>query len=165
MHGTLTPHGCAASSQVCGCSDQLVALTSYSTWGNPLFLCCAERGDGPIVLILAPTRELAVQIQEECHKFGSSSRIKHTCVYGGAPKGPQVRVVPIPNSYQQHIQNSRRRCGCTRHAHADAGLWSRTYSSCRKSTCCTVVHHPILPRPSAGVCNVWALRMLCRYGT
>lgn len=52
--------------------------------------CAAERGDGPIVLCLAPTRELAVQIQEECHKFGSSSRIKHTCVYGGAPKGPQV---------------------------------------------------------------------------
>lgn len=50
-----------------------------------------ERGDGPIVLILAPTRELAVQIQEECHKFGSSSRIKQTCVYGGAPRGPQVR--------------------------------------------------------------------------
>lgn len=53
-------------------------------------MCHAERGDGPIVLILAPTRELAVQIQEECHKFGSSSRIKHTCVYGGAPRGPQV---------------------------------------------------------------------------
>jgi ATP-dependent RNA helicase DDX5/DBP2 len=53
--------------------------------------CFAERGDGPIVLIIAPTRELAVQIQEECHKFGSSSRIKHTCVYGGAPRGPQVR--------------------------------------------------------------------------
>eukprot|EP00882_Tetradesmus_deserticola_P001838 GHRQ01001971.1.p1 GENE.GHRQ01001971.1~~GHRQ01001971.1.p1 ORF type:complete len:457 (+),score=150.30 GHRQ01001971.1:976-2346(+) len=50
-----------------------------------------ERGDGPIVLVIAPTRELAVQIQEECHKFGSSSRIKHTCVYGGAPRGPQVR--------------------------------------------------------------------------
>ncbi|GBG00184.1 ATP-dependent RNA helicase [Raphidocelis subcapitata] len=50
-----------------------------------------ERGDGPIVLILAPTRELAVQIQDECRKFGSSSRIKFTCVYGGAPKGPQIR--------------------------------------------------------------------------
>lgn len=47
-------------------------------------------GDGPIVLCLAPTRELAVQIQNECHKFGSSSRIKSTCVYGGAPKGPQA---------------------------------------------------------------------------
>jgi ATP-dependent RNA helicase DDX5/DBP2 len=49
-----------------------------------------KRGDGPIVLVLAPTRELAVQIKEECDKFGSSSRIKNTCVYGGVPKGEQV---------------------------------------------------------------------------
>ncbi|KAJ3701416.1 hypothetical protein LUZ61_005121 [Rhynchospora tenuis] len=48
-------------------------------------------GDGPIVLVLAPTRELAVQIQQEASKFGSSSKIKNTCIYGGVPKGPQVR--------------------------------------------------------------------------
>ncbi|CAL2245146.1 unnamed protein product [Prunus armeniaca] len=48
-------------------------------------------GDGPIVLVLAPTRELAVQIQQEATKFGSSSKIKSTCIYGGVPKGPQVR--------------------------------------------------------------------------
>ncbi|KAM0196257.1 hypothetical protein ACHAPA_003456 [Fusarium lateritium] len=48
-------------------------------------------GDGPIVLVLAPTRELAVQIQEEMKKFGRSSRIRNTCVYGGVPKGPQIR--------------------------------------------------------------------------
>ncbi|OZJ02065.1 hypothetical protein BZG36_04970, partial [Bifiguratus adelaidae] len=50
-----------------------------------------QRGDGPIVLILAPTRELAVQIQQECTKFGKSSRIRNTCVYGGVPRGPQIR--------------------------------------------------------------------------
>jgi len=50
-----------------------------------------EPGDGPIVLILAPTRELALQIQEECKKFGKSSRIRSTCVYGGVPKGQQIR--------------------------------------------------------------------------
>lgn len=49
-----------------------------------------DRGDGPIVLVLAPTRELAVQIREECSKFGKSSRIKNTCVYGGAPKRQQA---------------------------------------------------------------------------
>ncbi|KAF2834931.1 hypothetical protein M501DRAFT_1008888 [Patellaria atrata CBS 101060] len=48
-------------------------------------------GDGPIVLILAPTRELAVQIQQEISKFGKSSRIRNTCVYGGVPKGAQIR--------------------------------------------------------------------------
>ncbi|EOD49085.1 putative ATP-dependent RNA helicase dbp2 protein [Neofusicoccum parvum] len=48
-------------------------------------------GDGPIVLILAPTRELAVQIQTEISKFGKSSRIRNTCVYGGVPKGGQIR--------------------------------------------------------------------------
>merc|ERR1719163_1250430 len=50
-----------------------------------------QRGDGPIALVMAPTRELAVQIQGECGKFGQSSRIRSSCVYGGTPKGPQVR--------------------------------------------------------------------------
>ncbi|EEF49276.1 dead box ATP-dependent RNA helicase, putative [Ricinus communis] len=49
------------------------------------------QGEGPVVLILAPTRELAVQIQEEALKFGSRANIRTTCIYGGAPKGPQIR--------------------------------------------------------------------------
>ena len=48
-------------------------------------------GDGPIVLVLAPTRELALQIQTECSKFGTSSKIRSTCVYGGVSRGPQIR--------------------------------------------------------------------------
>ncbi|KAL3067373.1 hypothetical protein OYC64_017165 [Pagothenia borchgrevinki] len=50
-----------------------------------------ERGDGPICLVLAPTRELAQQVQQVALEYGKSSRIKSTCVYGGAPKGPQIR--------------------------------------------------------------------------
>ncbi|CAI5518806.1 unnamed protein product, partial [Closterium sp. Naga37s-1] len=46
---------------------------------------------GPTVLVLAPTRELATQIHAEAVKFGRSSRISSTCVYGGAPKNPQLR--------------------------------------------------------------------------
>jgi len=71
--------------------NPLTSPTPTSTPPTPHPQPLLERGDGPIVLILAPTRELAVQIQDECRKFGSSSRIKFTCVYGGAPKGPQVR--------------------------------------------------------------------------
>jgi ATP-dependent RNA helicase DDX5/DBP2 len=50
-----------------------------------------RRGDGPIVLILAPTRELAVQINTEAIKFGKGCRIKSTCCYGGVSRGPQAR--------------------------------------------------------------------------
>lgn len=50
-----------------------------------------EGGDGPICLVLAPTRELAQQVQQVAAQFGSSSKIKSTCVYGGASRGPQIR--------------------------------------------------------------------------
>ncbi|KAH1021043.1 hypothetical protein HUJ04_010610 [Dendroctonus ponderosae] len=53
--------------------------------------CDVQRGEGPIVLILAPTRELTQQIQQVAHAFGKTSRIRNTCVFGGAPKGPQAR--------------------------------------------------------------------------
>uniref|UniRef100_A0A182PHN0 RNA helicase n=1 Tax=Anopheles epiroticus TaxID=199890 RepID=A0A182PHN0_9DIPT len=50
-----------------------------------------RRGDGPIALILAPTRELAQQIQQVATDFGSRVSANNTCVFGGAPKGPQIR--------------------------------------------------------------------------
>ncbi|KAB7506533.1 putative ATP-dependent RNA helicase DDX17 [Armadillidium nasatum] len=50
-----------------------------------------KEGDGPIVLVLVPTRELAQQILTVAVDFGSTSNIKSVCVYGGAPKGPQIR--------------------------------------------------------------------------
>lgn len=48
-----------------------------------------HKGDGPIVLVLAPTRELAVQIQEETKKFASCCQLSSLAVYGGAPKYDQ----------------------------------------------------------------------------
>merc|ERR1712176_1377945 len=68
-------------------------------------------GEGPIVLVLAPTRELAVQIKEECDKFGASSDIKNTVVYGGVPKSKQVRdlrmgveiVIATPGRLIDHL--------------------------------------------------------------
>ncbi|KAK6280557.1 hypothetical protein POUND7_020824 [Theobroma cacao] len=55
--------------------------------------CRNEPQMGPTVLVLSPTRELATQIQDEALKFGKSSRISCTCLYGGAPKGPQLREI------------------------------------------------------------------------
>ena len=50
-----------------------------------------ERGDGPIALVLAPTRELACQILAECQKFSLTSGIRSACCYGGVPKSQQSR--------------------------------------------------------------------------
>lgn len=51
-----------------------------------------QRGEGPVVLVLAPTRELAQQIQTVVRDFGTHSKplIRYTCIFGGALKGPQV---------------------------------------------------------------------------
>lgn len=51
----------------------------------------AKYANGPLALVLAPTRELAVQIQEVARVYGSLLGIRNTCVYGGAPKGGQAR--------------------------------------------------------------------------
>lgn len=50
-----------------------------------------HRGEGPIALILAPTRELAQQIQTVAGEFGQLSYVRSTCIFGGAPKGSQAR--------------------------------------------------------------------------
>lgn len=50
-----------------------------------------ERGDGPIALVLAPTRELAQQILTVAKDFGTCSKLNATAVFGGAPKFPQIR--------------------------------------------------------------------------
>uniref|UniRef100_A0A1L8EI11 RNA helicase n=1 Tax=Haematobia irritans TaxID=7368 RepID=A0A1L8EI11_HAEIR len=50
-----------------------------------------EHGDGPIALILAPTRELAQQIQQVANDFGSHTHVRNTCIFGGAPKHYQSR--------------------------------------------------------------------------
>ena len=52
-----------------------------------------ETGDGPLVLVLAPTRELAVQIQQITKTFSQTSGVRNACVYGGAPKFSQIRDI------------------------------------------------------------------------
>lgn len=52
----------------------------------------ARSGD-PLVLILAPTRELAQQIQAVGTEFCVATNARSTCIYGGAPKPPQKREI------------------------------------------------------------------------
>jgi ATP-dependent RNA helicase DDX5/DBP2 len=50
-----------------------------------------KSGEGPIALVLAPTRELAQQIQIVVNEFGLKCQISNTCIFGGAPKHSQMR--------------------------------------------------------------------------
>ncbi|KAI8813033.1 ATP-dependent RNA helicase DBP3 [Cladochytrium replicatum] len=48
---------------------------------------------GALVLVVAPTRELAQQIQDQLHQFGSAINppVKSLCLFGGVPKDPQIQ--------------------------------------------------------------------------
>ena len=49
------------------------------------------RGDRPFGLVLAPTRELALQVSEAVTRYGSRLGARVLTVYGGAPVGPQLK--------------------------------------------------------------------------
>ena len=49
------------------------------------------KGDGPIGLILVPTRELAMQIYTEAKKFGKVYDLQVVCAYGGGSKWEQSK--------------------------------------------------------------------------
>ena len=80
-----------------------------------------QRGDGPIALVLAPTRELAQQIQNVANMFGSAAYVRNTCIFGGASKGPQAKdlergceiVIATPGRLIDFLENGAtnlRRC-------------------------------------------------------
>lgn len=45
------------------------------------------------VLIVTPTRELAIQIGESFASYGRNMRFRHTVIFGGVPQNPQVRTL------------------------------------------------------------------------
>ena len=47
----------------------------------------------PRVLILAPTRELAIQINDSIRQYGKYIALKHTVIFGGVKQGPQVKLI------------------------------------------------------------------------
>ncbi|KAL8695813.1 MAG: hypothetical protein Q9224_003141 [Gallowayella concinna] len=46
--------------------------------------------DGPVGLVMTPTRELATQIHKECKPFLKALNIRAVCAYGGAPIKDQI---------------------------------------------------------------------------
>ena len=52
-----------------------------------------RRSAGPRVLILAPTRELAMQTEVVCRSAGAEGGLQSICIYGGVPKPPQIKAI------------------------------------------------------------------------
>ena len=53
----------------------------------------AESGEGPIALVLAPTRELAMQIQMEAFRIGEILGVRDAVVYGGVSRRGQEQIL------------------------------------------------------------------------
>jgi ATP-dependent RNA helicase DDX5/DBP2 len=51
------------------------------------------KSTGPVLLVLAPTRELACQILDETQKFGRILGVRSVCCYGGSPKYAQISAL------------------------------------------------------------------------
>ncbi|XP_037323243.2 probable ATP-dependent RNA helicase DDX46 isoform X2 [Pungitius pungitius] len=49
-----------------------------------------EESEGPIAVIMTPTRELALQITKECKKFSKQLSLRVVCVYGGTGISEQI---------------------------------------------------------------------------
>merc|ERR1712176_198327 len=45
----------------------------------------------PIAVVILPTRELAQQVESVIKDFANHREIRHVCIYGGAPRGNQLR--------------------------------------------------------------------------
>lgn len=64
---------------------------------NKLIEPSEKEGRGPRALVLVPTRELAMQVANECQKYSKYlSRMKTVCIYGGAPYPMQNRELSRP---------------------------------------------------------------------
>lgn len=63
----------------------LLPLLKHVLAQNPL-----THGDGPIGLVIAPTRELALQIYKQLVPLGELLGVRSVCAYGGAPLGEQL---------------------------------------------------------------------------
>ncbi len=65
------------------------------------------QGDGPIALVIAPTRELVNQIGKDVHRFGRALGLSCVCAYGGSAlagqitnlkRGAEVCALPISST-------------------------------------------------------------------
>uniref|UniRef100_A0A673ZK62 RNA helicase n=1 Tax=Salmo trutta TaxID=8032 RepID=A0A673ZK62_SALTR len=63
-----------------------------------------EEAEGPIAVIMTPTRELALQITKECKKFSKPLNLRVVCVYGGTGISEQVQPLPADRMFDMGFE-------------------------------------------------------------
>jgi ATP-dependent RNA helicase RhlE len=78
-----------------GCAQTGTGKTAAFSIPILQHLCSPEsRGKkGLRALILTPTRELAIQIQESLQAYGRHTGIRHAVIFGGVNQNPQVNQI------------------------------------------------------------------------
>ena len=82
-----------------------------AAFGIPLIEKIDPKNPNIQALVIAPTRELAIQVSEELYKLGYDKRVKLLSVYGGQEISRQIRalknnpqiIVGTPGRIQDHI--------------------------------------------------------------
>lgn len=131
--------------------------TAHPPTHPPLPPTCSEIGSGgvsPAAVIMAPTRELAMQISEEARKFARPLRLRTALLYGGAPKGPQGRdlarrpdiVIATPGRLNDFINTMEVDLSQAR-AQGAGGRARLPDASTPASACPSRQDHPVRTRP------------------
>ena len=95
-----TPIQSAAIPQILGNHD-LIGIAQTGTGKTAAFtlpiltklMAATGRGRGTRVLVLAPTRELVVQIEENIRAYGKHLSLRVATVFGGVGETPQIRAL------------------------------------------------------------------------
>jgi len=80
------------------------------------------KGDGPVAVVLVPTRELAMQVAEAVHRYGKAIGVRVLPVYGGQPIGRQLHalragvdvVVATPGRALDHLRRGSLQLGAVK---------------------------------------------------
>lgn len=83
-----------------------------AAFGVPVLHSLIENRDTKKALIMAPTRELAQQIEDELRSIGKGSKLTGALLIGGVPIGPQMRdlranpqiVIGTPGRMKDHLE-------------------------------------------------------------
>lgn len=90
-----------------------------AAFGIPMIERFTQEAKGVQGLVIAPTRELAIQVAAEINRLGRFKRIRALAVFGGQPMGRQIRalkdrpqiVVATPGRLLDHLKRRTIRLG------------------------------------------------------